>query len=73
LSGHYDLVILDEINYVLGYGYIPVDDVVQTLQSRPAQVHVVLTGRNAPEGIVSIADCPSRKGGHQTSARSERN
>jgi cob(I)alamin adenosyltransferase len=57
LSGKYDLIILDEINYVLGYGHIPVDEVVSTLQSRPGHVHVVLTGRNAPEEIVSIADC----------------
>jgi cob(I)alamin adenosyltransferase len=57
LSGKYDLIILDEINYVLGYGHIPVDEVVQTLQSRPGHVHVVLTGRNAPEEIISIADC----------------
>jgi len=56
LSGSYDLIILDEINYVLGYGYIPVENVVRTLQSRPANVHVVLTGRNAPEEIISIAD-----------------
>jgi len=57
LSGTYDLIILDEINYVLGYGYIPVDEVVRTLQSRPAHVHVVLTGRNAPDEIMAIADC----------------
>jgi cob(I)alamin adenosyltransferase len=57
LSGHYDLIILDEINYVLGYGYIPVDDVTRTLQSRPSHVHVMLTGRNAPEEVISIADC----------------
>ena len=56
LSGNYDLIILDEINYVLGYGYIPVESVVRTLQARPANVHVVLTGRNAPEEIISIAD-----------------
>ena len=56
LSGEYDLIILDEINYVLGYGFIPVDEVVRALQSRPAHVHVVLTGRNAPDEIVSIAD-----------------
>jgi len=57
LSARYDLIILDEINYVLGYGYVPVDEVIGTLQSRPSHVHVMLTGRNAPEGIVSIADC----------------
>jgi len=57
LSGQYDLIILDELNYVLGYGYIPVDEVVRCLQARPPHVHVVLTGRNAPEEIISIADC----------------
>jgi cob(I)alamin adenosyltransferase len=57
LSGRYDLIILDEINYVLGYGYVPVDEVVRVLKSRPSQVHVVLTGRNAPEEIISVADC----------------
>ena len=57
LSGDYDLIILDEINYVLGYGYIPVEEVIGTLQSRPAHVHVALTGRNAPDEIISIADC----------------
>jgi cob(I)alamin adenosyltransferase len=56
LSGLYDLIILDEINYVLGYGYIATDEVIRVLQSRPKHVHVVLTGRNAPEEIISIAD-----------------
>lgn len=56
LSGQYDLIILDEINYVLGYGYVPIDDVVSVLKSRPSHVHVVLTGRNAPDEITSIAD-----------------
>ena len=56
LSGQYDLIILDEINYVLGYGYVPVDAVVSVLKSRPSHVHVVLTGRNAPDEIISIAD-----------------
>jgi cob(I)alamin adenosyltransferase len=57
LSGEYDLIILDELNYVLGYGYLPVDEVVRCLQARPPHVHVVLTGRNAPEEIISAADC----------------
>jgi cob(I)alamin adenosyltransferase len=57
LSGNYELIILDEINYVLSYGYLAVNEVVQTLERRPSQVHVILTGRNAPEEIVSIADC----------------
>jgi cob(I)alamin adenosyltransferase len=57
LSGRYDLIILDEINYVLGYGYVSAEDVIRVLQARPKHVHVLLTGRNAPEEIISIADC----------------
>ena len=57
LSGNYDLIILDEINYVLGYGYIALDEVIRSLKTRPPHVHVVLTGRNAPEQLISIADC----------------
>jgi cob(I)alamin adenosyltransferase len=57
LSGHHDLIILDEINYVLGYGYVAVDEVIRTLKARPSHVHVILTGRNAPEEIIAIADC----------------
>jgi len=57
LSGQYDLIILDELNYVLGYGYLPVDDVIRCLLNRPTRLHVVLTGRNAPEEVISIADC----------------
>ena len=57
LSGQYDLIILDELNYVLGYDYLPVDDVIRCLLNRPTRVHVVLTGRNAPEEVISIADC----------------
>jgi cob(I)alamin adenosyltransferase len=56
LSGQHDLIILDEINYVLGYGFIAADEVISVLQARPKRVHVVLTGRNAPQEIVSIAD-----------------
>ena len=57
LSGDYDLIILDELNYVLGYGYLPLDDVIRCLQARPAHVHVMLTGRNAPKELIEIADC----------------
>jgi cob(I)alamin adenosyltransferase len=56
LSGDYHMVILDEINYTMDYGLIPVEDVVQTLKAKPADLHVVLTGRNAPDPIIDIAD-----------------
>jgi cob(I)alamin adenosyltransferase len=56
LSGEYDLVILDEINYAIGYGMLDPEIVAQTLLERPEMVHVILTGRNAHPKLVEIAD-----------------
>lgn len=56
LSGDYDLVVLDEITYPLMYGWLPLDEVVDTLRARPPHVHVVLTGRSAPPELVEYAD-----------------
>lgn len=56
LGGDYFMVTLDEITYPLIYGWLPLDDVLVTLQTRPAHVHVVLTGRRCPEEIVALAD-----------------
>lgn len=54
-SGTYDIIILDEINYVLDYGLLAVEEVVCVLREKPEALHVVLTGRNAPAEIVEIA------------------
>ena len=56
LSGAYDVVVLDEINYARGYGFLPLQDVVEFLRNKPAMLHEVLTGRNAKPEIVEIAD-----------------
>jgi cob(I)alamin adenosyltransferase len=56
LSGAYDLVALDEITYPLTFGWLPVDEVIETLRSRPSHVHVILTGRDAPAELVEFAD-----------------
>jgi cob(I)alamin adenosyltransferase len=50
------MVVLDEINVVLRYGYLELDEVLEALQSRPADQHVVLTGRNAADGLIEAAD-----------------
>ncbi len=50
------LVILDELNIVLRYDYLPVDEIVEGLRARPAMKHVVVTGRNAPDALVEAAD-----------------
>ncbi len=52
----YGVVVLDEITYPMTYGWIAVDDVIAALKARPPQMHVVLTGRNAPEALVEYAD-----------------
>ena len=55
-SGEWDLVILDEINYAIGYHMLDSAKVVEALKHKPAMVHVILTGRNAHPSIVEIAD-----------------
>jgi len=52
----YRLVLLDEINIVLRYDYLPLDEVIATLQAKPRDLHVVVTGRNAKPELVAIAD-----------------
>jgi cob(I)alamin adenosyltransferase len=56
VSGQWDLVILDEINYAIGYGMLDPAKVVEGLKQKPEQVHVILTGRNAHPTIVELAD-----------------
>jgi cob(I)alamin adenosyltransferase len=56
LSGEWDLVVLDEINYAISYGMLDPVKVVETLKARPGMVNVILTGRNAHPSLVEIAD-----------------
>jgi cob(I)alamin adenosyltransferase len=56
LSGEWDLVILDEINYAISYGMLDPDKVAAALKNRPEMVHVILTGRNAHPTITDLAD-----------------
>jgi cob(I)alamin adenosyltransferase len=55
-SGDWDMVILDEINYAIGYGLLDPAVVAEALRNRPEMVHVILTGRNAHTLLVEIAD-----------------
>lgn len=56
LGGQFFLVVLDELTYPLIYGWLPLDEVLQTLRERPRAVHVCITGRRCPEEIVELAD-----------------
>ncbi len=52
----YDLVLLDELNIVLRYDYLPLDEVVAFLAAKPEGLHVVVTGRNAKDALIETAD-----------------
>ncbi len=55
-SEQYDLVVLDEINYVISYHMLDATKVVAALAARPERVHVICTGRNAHPALVEAAD-----------------
>jgi cob(I)alamin adenosyltransferase len=55
-SGEYPIVVVDEITYAINYGFIELTDVLAALAARPAHVHVVATGRNAPAELCTLAD-----------------
>ena len=50
------LILLDELNIVLKYQYLPIENVIKDLQSRPEMQHVVITGRAAKDELIEIAD-----------------
>ena len=52
----YDLIVLDELNIVLRYDYLPLAEIVQTLEARRDGLHVVVTGRNAKDELIEAAD-----------------
>jgi cob(I)alamin adenosyltransferase len=52
----YRMVLLDELNIVLRYGYLPLDEILAVLRQRQRDLHVVVTGRNAPAPLIEIAD-----------------
>lgn len=55
-AGEHELVILDEVTYAMMFRWISTNDVVTTITNRPPTVNVVLTGRDAPDEIIAIAD-----------------
>src|SRR3989338_1345697 len=58
-SGRYDLIVLDEIIYAIDYAgvqLISVEDVLELIAAKPPALHLVLTGRNAPQALIDRAD-----------------
>jgi cob(I)alamin adenosyltransferase len=52
----YQLIVLDELNIVLKYDYLPLTEVLETLRNKREDLHVVVTGRNAKDELIELAD-----------------
>jgi len=55
-SGEYQLLVLDELTYAITYGWVDVDEVVAAIVGRSPRTNVVVTGRDAPQALVEVAD-----------------
>ncbi|MEX3009935.1 cob(I)yrinic acid a,c-diamide adenosyltransferase [Hoeflea sp. TYP-13] len=56
LDDEHDLVLCDELNIVLRYDYLPIDEIIETLRQKPEMKHVIITGRNAKDELIEFAD-----------------
>lgn len=55
-SGTFDLLILDELTYAAKYQWVPVEDIAEGITNRSPKTNVVITGRDAPQELIDIAD-----------------
>lgn len=55
-AGQHDIVILDEMTYVMSFGWVPVEEVLAVLAKRPPLMHVIVTGRKADPALIEAAD-----------------
>lgn len=58
-SGEYDMVILDEINLVLDFRLVALEEVLEMVKNKPPELHLIMTGRNAPAALIELADTVS--------------
>ena len=58
-DSNYELVILDELTYMLTYGYLEKSRILKAIKNRPKNQHAVVTGRNASKELISLADTVS--------------
>lgn len=56
LDESYDMVLCDELNIVLRYDYLPVEEIIEVLAVKPEMKHVIITGRNAKDELIEFAD-----------------
>jgi cob(I)alamin adenosyltransferase len=55
-SGKFKMVVLDELTYLITYGMVAEEDILNTLRNRPPELHIVVTGRDASPGLIELAD-----------------
>jgi len=55
-AGEHQLVILDELTYLMTFNWLPVADVVAAIAGRPSHVNIIVTGRDAPAELIELAD-----------------
>ena len=53
---NFKMILLDELNIVLRYDYLPLEEVLEVLRNKPRDLHLIVTGRNAKEELIEIAD-----------------
>ncbi len=56
VSNLYDMVILDELTYLISLKMIPENEIIEVLARKPESMHVVITGRDATEALIEAAD-----------------
>lgn len=56
MDDEHHMVLLDELNIVLRYDYLPLEEIIEVLKAKPAMKHVIITGRNAREELIELAD-----------------
>lgn len=55
-EGTFDVLILDELTYCLTFGWLETTEVIDAIRARPKGTHVVITGRDAPQALIDVAD-----------------
>jgi len=58
-AGEHELVILDELTYLINWGWIDAEPVYDAIRNRPEKVNLIITGRDAPQGLIDVADTVS--------------
>jgi cob(I)alamin adenosyltransferase len=64
-SGTFDVIVLDELTYAVNYGFVPLAGALDALRARAPHVSVVVTGRNAPDELCTLADLVTEMKSHK--------